>query len=162
MNTFFDASRCLLLSLTLAVPAAHAQQSPNAPAAASAAAPQAGDAQCILAGRLNSEGRWAPAASGVTLLDASGQRIRSAGKPALESVKAVRLAEPAMLAKCNGNQPLADGDASTGSKSPAPAVTAGNAALSVQATALAPGRAGGQWVELRLDVPPERVILLTR
>jgi hypothetical protein len=162
MITFIDAARCLLLSLALAVSALHAQQSPNSPGAVSAAAPQAGDAQCILAGRLNSEGRWAPAASGVMLLDASGQRIRSAGKPALDSVKAVRLAEPALLAKCNGNQPLADGDASAGSKSPAPAVTAGNAPISVQALATVPGRAGAQWVELRLDTPPERVILLTR
>jgi hypothetical protein len=162
MHNFSLASRYLVLSLAVAAGAAHAQQSPSSPSTASAAAPQAGDAQCILAGRLNSEGRWAPQASGVTLLDASGQRIRSIGKPALDAVKAVRVNEPALLAKCNGNQPLADGDAGTGNKSPSPAVTAGSAPINVKALATIAGRAGGQWVELRVDAPPERVSLLVR
>jgi hypothetical protein len=155
MPYFSFLTRSLMLSLATAASVAYAQQNASP-------APQTSDAQCILAGRLSSEGRWAPVASGVTLLDASGQRIRSAGQPALSSVKAVRLSEPALLAKCNGNQPMADGDAREGSKSPAPAVMAGNAPINVQASATIPGRAGGQWVELRLDTPPERVILLTR
>jgi hypothetical protein len=162
MITFSHAFRFGLLWLSWAASAASAQQSPSAPGAPVASAPQTVDASCILAGRLNQEGRWAPAANGVMLLDAAGQRIRGSGQAALASVKAVRLTEPALLAQCNGNQAFADGDASKGSKSPAPVVTAGNVALKVQATALAPGRSGGQWVELRLDVPPERVIMLTR
>jgi hypothetical protein len=159
MITCSTVFRCTLLCFALAATAAHAQQNPSAP---NASMLEAGDAPCILAGRLNHEGRWAPAASGVTLLDASGQRIRSTGKPALNAVKAVRLTAPALLAKCNGNQPIADGDTIAGSKSPAPALSAGSAAISVQAAMLTPGRTGGQWVELRLDAPPERITLLTR
>ncbi len=131
-------------------------------AALAAPSLQASEAQCILAGRLNPEGRWAPAASGVQLLDAAGQRISSAGQPKLEAIKAVRIAEPALLAQCNAGQAMADGDAIKSSKSPVPALAAGNAPVPVQATAMLPGRAGGQWVELRLDVPAERVVMLTR
>lgn len=129
---------------------------------AASTAAQASDAQCILAGRLNGDGLWAPAARGVTLLDAAGQRIRGSSQSDLNAVKAVRLNQNALLASCQGNQPLADGNANPGRKGPAPAVTASPAALNVQAMALVPGRAGGQWVELRLDLPPERVTLLAR
>jgi hypothetical protein len=132
-------------------------------AALAAPSLQASEAQCILAGRLNQEGRWAPAASGVQLLDAAGQRISSSGQPKLEAIKAVRIAEPALLAQCNAGQAMADGDANKkSSKSPAPALAAADAPVSVQATAMLPGRAGGQWVELRLEVPAERLVMLTR
>lgn len=144
LQAFFPL-RPLLLCLALTAPAL-----------------QANEAQCILAGRLNQEGRWAPAASGVQLLDAAGQRISSTGQPKLDAIKAVRIAEPALLAQCSAGQAMADGDANKSSKSPVPALAAGNAPVPVQATATLPGRAGGQWVELRLDVPVERVVMLTR
>lgn len=153
--------RFLILSLSLAAPALLAQQTPVSLQSA-AAKPLAVDASCILAGRLSSEGHWAPAARGVLLLGAQGQLIRTANQQTLANVKSVRLSEPALLAKCNGNQALPDGDASIGSKSPAPALEAGMQPISVQALAYVPLRVGGQWVELRLDVPPERVIMLTR
>ncbi len=153
--------RFLILSLSFAAPALLAQQAPvSLPSAA--AQPLTAEASCILAGRLNSEGQWAPAGRGVQLLGAEGQRIRAANPQTLANVKSVRLSQPVWLAKCNGSQALPDGDASTGSKSPAPALKAGAKPISVQALAYAPLRAGGQWVELRLDVPPERVIMLTR
>jgi hypothetical protein len=123
---------------------------------------QASEAQCILAGRLNSEGRWAPQASGTQLLDASGKSVSGAAQSALSTIKAVRLAEPALLSSCNAGQAMADGDTNKGSKSPVPAVSAGNAPVEVQAISTLPGRAGGQWVELRLNVPAERVVMLTR
>lgn len=154
--------RALLLCLALGAPTLQAQQSPNSPAVPSAAAPQAGQAQCILAGRVSSEGRWAPQASGMQLLDVAGKPVTGAAPSSLSTIKAVRLAETALLASCNAGQVMADGDASQGSKSPAPAVTAGNIPVQVQAMAMLPGRAGGQWVELRLNVPAERVVMLTR
>ncbi len=123
------------------------------------------EAQCIVAGRLNPEGRWAPASKGVQFLDAAGQRLSSAGQISLSAIKAVRVAEPMFLSSCNAGQAMADGDATKGSKSsksPAPALTAGTASLQVQAANTLPGRAGGQWVELRLDVPVERVVMLSR
>lgn len=122
----------------------------------------ASEAQCIVAGRLNPEGRWAPASKGVQFLDAAGQRLSSAGQISLSAIKAVRVAEPMLLSSCNAGQAMADGDATKGSKGPASALTAGTASLQVQAANTLPGRAGGQWVELRLDVPVERVVMLSR
>ncbi|MBS7808905.1 hypothetical protein [Variovorax sp. PCZ-1] len=152
----------LLLCLALATPVLQAQQSPSSPGIPSAAAPQAGDAQCILAGRLSSEGRWAPQTKGMQLLDTAGKPVSSAAQTVLSSIKSVRVSSPMLLSKCNAGQAMADGDASQGSKSPTPALTAGNAPIEVQAMATLPGRAGGQWVELRVSVPAERVVMLTR
>lgn len=154
--------RPLLLCLALAAPTLQAQQSPNSPAVPSAAAQQPSEAQCILAGRVNSEGRWAPQASGMQLLDAAGKPVSGAAPSKLSTIKAVRLAEPALLASCNAGQAMADGDASEGSKSSVPALAAGNIPVQVQAMNTLPGRAGGQCVELRLNVPAERVMMLTR
>ncbi len=142
-----SAGHCILLGLALA---------------ASLPALAASEAQCILAGRLSQDGRWAPQAKGMQLLDANGQPLSGAAQTTLSSVKSVRIAQPALLSKCNSGQALAAGDASPGSKNPVPAVRAGDAPLDVQAMALLPSRAGGQWVELRLNVPAERVVMLTR
>jgi hypothetical protein len=140
--------RALVPCLAISASASYAQLAP--------------DAQCVLAGRLNQEGRWAPQASGMQLLDASGKQVSGASQSALSSVKAVRVSQPALLSKCNAGQTIADGDASSGSKSPVPALTASNTPIQVQAMAALPGRSGGQWVELRLDVPAERITMLTR
>jgi hypothetical protein len=90
------------------------------------------------------------------------QAIQPQGKPALANVKAIRLSEPALLAQCNGNQALPSGEASAGSKTPAPALSAGNAPIQVVSFAYAPLRAGGEWVELKLEVPAQRVVMLVR
>ncbi len=119
-------------------------------------------AQCILAGRVDVEQRWAPQARGVELLDAAGKRVSSASKDALASVKSVRLSQPALLSNCNGDQALPDGGPATGNKVPAPAVSAGAALVNVQAVAYPPLRVGGSLVELKLDVPAQRVITLAR
>jgi hypothetical protein len=96
------------------------------------------------------------------LLDAGSKPVSGVAQSTFSNVKAVRLAEPALLSKCNAGQAMVDGDASSGSKSPTPALTAGNTPIEVQAMATLPGRAGGQWVELRVSVPAERVVMLTR
>ncbi len=122
----------------------------------------ASPAQCILAGRLDTDQRWAPQARGVELLDAAGKRVNGASKESLATVKAVRLSQPALLSTCNGNQALPDGDASSGKKSPAPAVSAGNTPIAVQVVAYPPLRVGGSLVELQVQAPADRVIALTR
>jgi len=119
-------------------------------------------AQCILAGRLDADQRWAPQVRGVELLDAAGKRVSAASKEILSTVKAVRLSQPALLSNCNVNQALPEGDASSGQKSPAPAVSAGNAPIPVQAVAYPPLRVGGSLVELQVQAPVDRVIALTR
>ncbi len=117
---------------------------------------------CILAGRLNADLRWAPLANGVTLLNAQGKVVRAPTQQALASVVAVKLAAPALLSQCNGSQALPSGDVGASSKAPVPAVNASPAALKVEAVYYPPGRAGGQWVELQLDVPAERVVVASR
>ncbi|NNU44919.1 hypothetical protein [Ramlibacter montanisoli] len=78
-------------------------------AAAALAAPAfaQSDAQCILAGRLNDQGQWAPRFAGVQLLGAHGQAVNGASKQLVSAVSQARLARPALLSRCNGDQPLA-------------------------------------------------------
>ncbi|NJM42998.1 MAG: hypothetical protein HC858_01535 [Brachymonas sp.] len=119
-------------------------------------------AQCILAGRLDADQRWAPQVRGVELLDAAGKRVSGSSKESLTLVKAVRLSQPALLSGCNGNQPLASGEGSTAKKSPAPAVSAKTEPIPVIAVAYPPIRVGGSLVELELQVPSSRLMELTR
>ena len=131
------------------------------PASASAVS-KLTDKSCILAGRLSADSRWAPLARGVTLLNAQGNRVSASSKKALDTVTAVQLGEPALLSLCNGSQPLVSGESATGSKTPAPAIEPGPIALHVEAIYYPPMRAGGQWVELQLVVPADRMITVVR
>ncbi len=135
-------------------------------AASWAAAPdtsQANGARCILAGRLDANQRWAPQARGVELLDAAGKRVLASDKSALSAVKQVRISSPALLSQCNGSQALASGDdGARNSKATVPAVSAGAAPIAVEAVAFPPLKVGGDLVELKIDVQPQRVVSLTR
>jgi hypothetical protein len=119
-------------------------------------------AQCILAGRVDAEQRWAPQARGVELVDAAGKRVSAASKEALASVKSVRLAQPALLSSCNGDQALPEGGAGGPKKGPSPAISKGAELVNVQAVTYPPLRVGGSLVELKLEVPAKRVVMLTR
>jgi hypothetical protein len=131
--------------------------------AAGATSPANPEPQCILAGRLDGDQRWAPQARGVELLDAAGKRVAVSDKTALANVKQVRLSSPALLSACNGNQALVKGDDLAGTKkSTAPAVSAGKTPITVEAVSFPPLRVGGELVELRLGVPADRVVALTR
>lgn len=133
-----------------------------ATAQASAAA-DADGARCILAGRLDTNQRWAPQARGVELLDANGKRVLTSDKSSLNNVKQVRISSPALLSQCNGNQPLTKGDdLARAAKSTVPAVSANTQPITVQTVAFAPLTVGGDLVELRLDVQSQRVVNLTR
>jgi hypothetical protein len=136
------------------------------PAMAQSAAPAgtaSADAQCILAGRVDGDQRWAPQARGVELLDAQGKRVTSADKAALASVRQARISSPALLSACNGDQALAKGDDQPNAKkTSSPAVSAGNAPVNVEAVSFPPLRVGGTLVELRVSLAPDRVVTLTR
>jgi hypothetical protein len=119
------------------------------------------DLQCIVAGRV-SDGRWAPRFDGVTLLAASGQALTGSSREALAGVRQVRLARPALLTKCDGDQPLANGDKEApGRKTPVPALGAG--VVGVESVAFPKMRTtGGELVELRVRAEAQRVVMLTR
>jgi hypothetical protein len=119
--------------------------------------------QCILAGRVDGDQRWAPQARGVELLDAQGKRITSPDKAALASVKQARISSPALLSACNGDQTLAKGDdLPNAKKTSSPAVSAGTAPVTVEAVNFPPLRVGGTLVELRLSPAPDRIVSLSR
>jgi len=118
------------------------------------------DAQCILAGRL-SDGQWAPRFDAVQLRGADGRVIARAGKDALARVTKAELARPALLARCNGEQPLAIGDNEPAErKTQAPALSRG--VVDVEGVSFPKLRTGGELVELRVRVPAERVVMVTR
>ena len=117
-------------------------------------------AQCIVAGRL-SEGAWAPRMEGVQLLGAQGQVLAGSTREAIAGAKQVRLAQPALLSRCNGDQALLNADAEpAGRKTEVPALSAG--VVVVEGVAFPKLRTGGELVELRVRVPGERVVMLTR
>ena len=143
MNRFHQTLALLLLSLGAAV---HAQ----APAGEG----------CILAGRLAEEGRWAPRMPGVVLLDEAGRTASAADRQSLAGVRQVRLSEPALLSRCDGNNLLARGEDSAAPKAAVPAVRPGVHA--VQDVGFPRLHRGGELVELRLRVAPDQIISLTR
>ncbi len=133
-------------SLSLAVLSSYAQS--------------AGATNCIVAGRLSDEARWAPRMVGVELLGQDGRAVISADKQALAGVRQVRLSSPALLSRCDGGGPLALGPEAPGAKSPVPAIGPGTVA--VESVNFPKLRRGGELVELKLTVPAERVTLVTR
>jgi hypothetical protein len=124
------------------------------------AAAQQDAGQCILAGRIT-EAAWAPRFESVQLLDASGQGLAAADRNALGGVRQARLGEPALLSRCNGDGPLprAD-DEPPRAKSEVPALSAG--LVEVESVGFPQLRTGGVLVELKVRVPAERVVMLTR
>jgi len=88
--------------------------------------------------------------------------VSSANKQALAGVRQARLAQPALLARCDGNGALARADDEPATaKAKVPAVSAG--LVEVEAVAFPKLRTGGELVELKLrPVAAERVVLLTR
>ena len=118
------------------------------------------DAQCIVAGRLSGD-QWAPRFAGVQLLGANGQAVTGASKAALAGVKQVRVAQPALLSRCDGGQALVNADAEpAGRKSPAPALSAG--VVQVESVSDPKLRTGGGLVELKVRAPSERVVMSSR
>ncbi|MEJ8838764.1 hypothetical protein [Ramlibacter sp. AN1133] len=119
-----------------------------------------GDAQCIVAGRV-SDGHWAPRLQAVQMRGADGRVIARADRQSLAAVKSADLARPALLSRCDGDRPLASGDSeAAGRKTPVPALSRG--VVEVEGVSFPKLRTGGELVELRVRVPAERVVSVTR
>lgn len=121
---------------------------------------QGSEGSCIVAGRLGTDGYWAPRFESVQLLGADGQALPGGGKQTLAAVRQVRLSAPALLSRCDGNAVLTPGPDSPGAKMPVPAV--GPGVVTVESVSFPKLRTGGELVELKLAVPAERVVMLTR
>ena len=121
---------------------------------------QADAGQCILAGRLSDEARWAPRMAGVELLGQDGRVVAGADKQSLAGVRQVRLSSPALLSRCDGDAQLALGPDAPGAKGKVPAI--GPGVVPVESVSYPKLRRGGEMVELKLTVPADRVVMLTR
>lgn len=130
------------------------------PLASAAQTPPAADARCITAGRLDGGGRWAPQFAGVRLLDEGGRVLSQPARDALSRVREAELTEPALLSRCDGNAPLAKGDDAPAPKASVPAASRGR--LKVTAVAFPKLQTGGELVELQVQVPLDRVVMITR
>lgn len=124
---------------------------------------QDSDANCIVAGRVTAQQRWAPRLPGLELLGQDGRAIGGAGRDALLRVRQVRLTQPALLSRCDGDRELTRADDLPAQpKSAVPAAQAGPGLLAVEAVNFPKLRTGGELVELKLTVPTARVVMLTR
>jgi hypothetical protein len=136
-----------LATLTLALPASA----------------QVGDGNCIVAGRISAEQRWAPRLPGLELLGQDGRAIARADPDSLTRIRQVRLTRPALLSRCDGDNELTRADdLPVQPKSEVPAAKAGPGLLAVEAVNFPKLRTSGQLVELKLAVPADRVVMLTR
>jgi hypothetical protein len=121
----------------------------------------ASDVACITAGRLDSNGQWAPKFDSVRLLDGLGRAISSSKKDELKNLQVLEIAEPALLSACLGDKPMTPADGSQAqTKSPVPAAKPGRVAvLGVGYPQL---RVGGALVEVKVQVTADQIVMLTR
>ncbi|MEY2618133.1 MAG: hypothetical protein RL522_1135 [Pseudomonadota bacterium] len=126
---------------------------------AAAGTAHASDASCISAGRLDGEGRWAPQFQEVRLLDEAGRTLATRSKADLSRVRGVELTQPALLSACAGDRGLTREERAS-TKAPVPAAKPGR--LVVDSVAYAKLQAGGELVELKVQVTPEQVVTITR
>jgi hypothetical protein len=118
------------------------------------------DAQCIVAGRV-SGGLWAPQFAAIHLFGADGRPIATPTKTALANVRRATLDEPALLSKCDGDHTLFNADNEPpGQKTEVPALARGT--VDVEAVNYPKLQTGGELVELRVRVPADRVVMMTR
>ncbi|MBC5763587.1 hypothetical protein [Ramlibacter albus] len=139
--------RPLLLALLAAAPMVASAQGINA-------------GNCIVAGRLNEDGRWAPRFDSVQLLGGKDRVIKESKREALHDTQRVRITKPAVLTRCDGDREIARGEETTIPKEPVPAVAPG--AYEVESIAFPRLRRGGELVEVKLKLPVERVVMVTR
>ena len=113
---------------------------------------------CITAGRMDTLG-WAPQFQTVRLLDGSGRILPVRTKSDLTQVRAVELTEAALLSVCEGNKALIRGDGAT-AKGPVPAAKPGR--FNVAGLGFPKLQTGGELVELKISVPADQVVMITR
>jgi hypothetical protein len=121
----------------------------------------ASDVACITAGRLDSNGQWAPKFDSVRLLDGSGQTISSPKKEDLKNLQVLEITTPALLSACEGDKPLTAADeALAQAKSPVPAVKPGR--VVVVGLGYPQLRVGGMLVEVKVRASAHQIMMLTR
>lgn len=121
----------------------------------------ASDVACITAGRLNSNGQWAPKFDSVRLLDGLGRAISSSKKDELKNLQALEITEPALLSACLGDKPMTPADGSQAqTKSPVPAAKPGR--VVVVGLGYPQLRVGGTLVEVKIQVSEDQIVMLTR
>lgn len=130
------------------------------PMASHAQTAAAAEAPCITAGRLDTGGRWAPQFAGVRLLDDAGRVLQQPAREALLRVREAELTDVALLSRCDGNAALAKGEDAPAPKASVPAASRGR--LKVTAVGFPKLQTGGELVELQVQVPPERVVMVAR
>jgi hypothetical protein len=123
-------------------------------------ATQASGQSCITAGRLNAQGMWAPQFQTVRLLDEMARPLAARGKAELSRVRAVEVTQPALLSACQGNGDLSRAEEAPAAKAPVPAAKSGR--LTVEGVSFPKLQTGGELVELQVQVPADRVIMVTR
>ena len=130
--------------------------------ALSASAQQINAGECIIAGRITADEKWAPRMQGVQWLAPRGRVVTTAGKQALADVEQVRLARPALLTRCDGDGELAHAEdlPSSGPKEAVPAIAPG--VVDVEKVSFPRLRNGGELVELKLRLPLDRVVMVKR
>ena len=118
--------------------------------------------QCIVAGRLNDAGQWAPRFAAVQLRGGDGKAIARADRASLANVRSAELAQPALLSRCDGDRELAlvPDSEPAGKKTAVPALSRG--VVDVESVSFPKLRTGGTLVELKVKAPAERVVMLTR
>jgi len=121
----------------------------------------ASDLACITAGRLDSNGQWAPKFDSVRLLDGLGRAISSSKKDELRNLQALEITEPALLSACLGDKPMPPADGSQAqTKSPVPAAKPGRVA--VVGVGYPQLRVGGALAEVKVQVTADQIVMLTR
>lgn len=124
-------------------------------------AAQASEVSCLTAGRLDSNGQWAPKFDSVVLRDGSGRVVTGSSKADMKNVQAVEIKEPALLSACVGDRPLPAAEGSAAQpKSPVPAAKPGR--LPVAGVGYPQLRSGGVLVEVKVQVSPDQIVMLTR
>lgn len=123
---------------------------------------RADDAQCVVAGRLDDAGRWAPRFTNMRLLDDRGNPITAASRTALAGIRQTILSDRALLSNCGVGQllPRLDDRAAMTPGDPVPALSAGPAPLKVADVRYTPLRSGGALVELRVNPPTDRIVMV--
>lgn len=94
------------------------------------------------------------------LLDESGRRLNTRRKSELSRVRGVEITETALLSTCDGERGVNRGGDSPSVKGPVPAAAAGR--YPVEAAGFAKLQTSGVLVELRVQVPQDRVVMVTR
>jgi hypothetical protein len=72
----------------------------------------------------------------------------------------VEVTQPALLSACQGNGDLSRAEEAPAAKAPVPAAKSGR--LTVEGVSFPKLQTGGELVELQVQVPADRVIMVTR